>query len=100
MRIVFERTGGVAGRKLEGSLDSSALPGAEVEKLEKLLRESAFFSQPSVIESKAPGADQFRYRITVETTEESHTVEAVETAVPRSMRPLLDFLKTILTPAR
>ena len=92
MRIHFQRTGGFAGRKLEGILDSSALPPAQVRQLRELLRQSHFFDKPSEIEPQAPGADRFSYKITVEYNNRRHTVEAMEGSVPGEMRPLLDFL--------
>jgi len=92
MRIFFARTGGFAGRKLEGFLDSSELPLSQARLLKKLLKQSNFFDLPPVLESGAPGADRFNYRVTVETEQGRHTVEAQEAAIPGSMRPFLDFL--------
>jgi hypothetical protein len=92
MRIQFERSGGFAGKKLEGSLDSSTLSVAQVRRLKELLRRSRFFELPPTLESMHPSADHFNYRLTIETGERKHTVEASETAVPAPMRALLDFL--------
>ena len=92
MRIFFERTGGFAGRKLTGSLDSSALPALQARRLNKLLEQSHFFDLPVKMESTSPGADRFLYRLTVETENITHTVEACEAALPAEMRPLRDFL--------
>jgi hypothetical protein len=92
MRIFLERTGGFAGRKIEGSLDSSTLPLSQARLLSRLLKESSFFDLPPVLESSQPGADRFSYKVTVETEKGSHTVEAGEAAIPGSMRPFLDFL--------
>jgi len=92
MRILFERTGGLAGRKLEGSLDSSTLSISQARRLKALLKQSGFFELPPTLEPTQASADHFNYRVTVETEEGKHTVEASETAVPGSMRPLLEFL--------
>jgi hypothetical protein len=92
MRIFFERTGGLAGIKLKGTLDSSTLPLREAHRLQRLLKQSGFFDLPPILESEKPGADRFNYRVTVETEEEKHTVEAAEAAIPGPMRPFLDFL--------
>jgi hypothetical protein len=96
MHILFERSGGFAGRKLEGSLDCSTLPRAQVRRLRELLDKSGFFDLPPVLQSDGAGADRFNYRVTVETEERKHTVEADETAMPEPMRPLLDFLARVL----
>ena len=92
MRIFFKRTGGFAGSKLEGSLDSSALPTSQARHLQQLLKQSRFFDLPPVLRSEQPGTDRFSYTVTVETDEKVHTVEAGEAAIPVSMRPFLDFV--------
>jgi len=92
MRIFVERTGGFAGIKLKGSLDSATLPLSQARRLELLLRKSDFFNLPSVLDSDKPAADRFSYKVTVETENKTHTVEAGEAAIPLTMRPFLDFL--------
>jgi hypothetical protein len=92
MRIFFERTGGLAGIKLRSSLDSSTLPPREARRLQQLLKQSGFFNLPPILQSEKSGADLFSYKVTVETEERKHTVEATEAAIPGTMRPFLDFL--------
>jgi hypothetical protein len=92
MRILFERTGGFAGRKLQGSLDSSALPPTQAHRLKRLLEKSRFFELPTALELSSSSADQFYYKVTVENENSRHTVEAGDGAIPGEMRPLLDFL--------
>jgi hypothetical protein len=92
MRILFERTGGFAGRKVEGILDCSALPLAQAHQLSELLRKSRFFDLPTALKVPDPGADRFLYKITVENENGLHTVEASDASVPGEMRPLLDYL--------
>jgi len=92
MRVLFERSGGFSGRKIQGSLDSSMLPSSEARRLSRLIEQARFFELPPILESTEPGADRFNYRVTVESEQGRHTVEASEAAVPGPMRPLLDFL--------
>jgi hypothetical protein len=92
MRVLFERTGGFAGRKLQGALDSSRLSVPKARKLKELLKKSGFFELPSTLVSSEKGADRFSYRVTVETDDGRHTVETSEAAIPGQLRPLLDFL--------
>jgi hypothetical protein len=92
MRILFERTGGFTGRTLQGILNSSDLPPTQYHRLKKLLEQSRFFELPTALELPDPGADRFNYKVTVENEKGSHTVEAMEGAIPGEMRPLLDFL--------
>ncbi len=99
MRIWFERSGGFAGRRLRGSLDSSSLPETQARHLTELLERSHFFDLPLKLES-ASGADRFSYKLTVETPSGSHTVEAGEAAIPPELRPLLDWLTRTLSTTR
>ncbi len=92
MLIFFERTGGLAGIKLKGSLDSSNLPIREAQRLQRLLKQSGFFDLPPILTSNQPSPDRFSYRVTVETDKGKHTVNAEEAALPDTMRPFLDFL--------
>jgi len=92
MRIYVERTGGFAGVKLQGLLDSATLPQSQARRLEQLLKKSDFFNLPPVLDSDKPGADRFSYKVTVETEHRKHTIEASEAAISGSVRPLLDFL--------
>ncbi len=93
MRIEFERTGGFAGRKIQGSLDSSALSAPDARKLKQLLEKSRFFDLPETLDSTQPGADFFFYTVTVEDERGKHTVQATDAAIPAPMRPLLEFLR-------
>ena len=96
MRIWFERSGGFAGLRLEGSLDTSSLPEKQAKHLAELLERSHFFDLPLKLKS-ASGADRFSYKLTVETPSGSHSVEAGEAAVPPELRPLLVWLTRMLS---
>jgi len=92
MRVSLVRTGGFAGRRVQVDLDSRALPATRARRLQSLLEKSRFFDLPVLMDSGVPGPDRFRYRVTVEEENRSHTVEAAEASVPDTMRPLLDWL--------
>lgn len=92
LRVHFERTGGLAGRRVEVSVDSQSLPPKQVRHLETLLARSRFFELPVELGTDPRGIDRFHFRITVEAGTRSHTVEAGEAAVPESMWQLLDFV--------
>jgi hypothetical protein len=92
MRISVERSGGFSGIRLKGSLDSATLPLSQARLLKQLLKKSGFFGLPAVLESRDQGPDRFNYKVTVETEEGTHTIEAGEAAIPTPMRPFLDFL--------
>jgi hypothetical protein len=92
VRVYFERTGGIAGRKIEVFVDSDSLPPTQAKRLETLLAQSRFFDLPLELRSGPEGADRFIYRVKVQADSRSHTVEAGDAAVPQNMRPLLDWL--------
>jgi hypothetical protein len=92
MRILWERTGGFTGRKIQGSLESSDLPPDQVHRLQKLLDRSRFFEFSAEMGVHDSGADRFSYKVTIETKDESHTVEIHDSAITNEMRPFLDFL--------
>jgi hypothetical protein len=91
MRVLFERSGGFAGRALRREVDCAGLPEAEATRLREVVRQAGFFGLPGRISSSGPGADRFHYRVTVESESDTHTVDMDESAVPPSVRPLLDF---------
>jgi hypothetical protein len=92
MRIIFERTGGFAGRRIQGTVESASLSELQVNRLRELLDESKFFRLPEKLVSKKGSADRFYYKITVESETAIHTVEAAEAAIPPRLHELLDWL--------
>ncbi len=91
-RVQFERTGGFAGLRLAVDLNIDSLSAAEADELRRLVEGARFFELPSEVVSPAEGADQFVYKLTVESADRSHTVEVAESAVPETLRPLIDWL--------
>jgi len=92
MRITFERTGGYAGRKIQGIVESSSLSKQQANRLRELLNKSSFFHLPEKLTPENAGTDRFYYKITIESEVGIHTVEAAEAAVPPHLRRLLDWL--------
>ncbi len=91
MRIIYERSGGLMGRKVRFSLDLNKLPGDQAEILERLLKEADFFNLPEKFISN-PVADEFTYLITVETALHRHTIRITDSSITDPLRPLLDDL--------
>ncbi len=92
MRVLFERSGGFAGIRLQLSLDVDSLPAEDASRLKSLLARSRFFELPEKLTSAGIHPDRFTYRVTVESDQGVQSVEAPESAVPREMRPLLEWL--------
>jgi hypothetical protein len=95
MRIQFERSGGFAGMRMGTTVDTHSLSAEKAQNLQDLVEAANFFGLPATIQSSGEGADRFQYNITVESEGKSHTVEVGESAVPESLRPLLNQLTTL-----
>ncbi|MGA7932970.1 MAG: protealysin inhibitor emfourin [Kovacikia sp.] len=91
MRISFERSGGFAGISLTTTVDTATLTPAEGSQLRQVVEVADFFLLPAEIPSPAQ-PDRFQYRLTVEEGNRHHTVTMGESAVPGTLRPLLDWL--------
>jgi hypothetical protein len=100
MKVHFERSGGVAGMLLTLTIETETLPEADARELESLIGAAKFFDLPRVITGTGRGADQFQYKITVETHERSHSVETGDSAAPEALRPLLQRLTTLARSSR
>ncbi len=94
MLIQFERTGGFAGMRKKFTVDTDSLPPEEATRLHKMIETAGFFNLPSKSKGPSRGADQFQYRLIVETEKKKHTVELGEASVPATLRPLLKSLMT------
>jgi len=90
MKIEYERTGGFAGMRFATQVDTASLPRTDSDALRKLITESKFFDLPSAIPSA--GADGFMYKLTVEEKRRRHTIEVGDSAIPESLRPLVERL--------
>ncbi len=94
MRVMLERSGGFAGIRQTSSISTDELPAPEAQQVADLVKTSGFFELPSEIRSTGPGADRFQYKITVEGEQGTHTVQVDEAAVPPSLQPVLNWMKT------
>jgi hypothetical protein len=95
MHIQFERSGGFMGMRVRTSVDTHELPDELAEQFRQALYEADFFQLPDELRANPPGADTFRYRLTVDDGDRTHTVEMEETAAPEPLQPLLRNLTLI-----
>ena len=92
MHIQFERTGGVAGMRLTITIDSDSISSEDAAALRDMIHSASFFELPAKSQKSQSGADRFQYKVIVEIDERRHTIEIEESAVPASLRPLLNWL--------
>jgi hypothetical protein len=91
MQISFERSGGFAGISLNTTVDTANLPPTDAAQLRQLVEVADFFHLPARMASPAQ-PDRFQYQLTVEDGDRHHTAILDESAVPGTLRPLLDWL--------
>jgi hypothetical protein len=90
-KISFERSGGLAGKKLQHEFDLDSLPEEEAEYLHRLIEEADFFNVPtSTVARSAP--DEFQYQIIVDNGSENHTIRTTDSTMPDSLHPLVKEL--------
>jgi len=93
MQIVFERTGGIMGRKVNLHLDLDEMPADQSIVLRRLIDESDFFDLVVSPKRTSP-LDEFHYAITITTGTIQHTVRTSDSSMPQALRPLLNELLT------
>ena len=91
MRIRFEQTGGIMGRKISLDLDTSELPADEAEALRQVLDDTNFFALPENLVTH-PMPDELQYLITVETDDVVHSVRTSDTTATSALRALIQTL--------
>ena len=89
MRIEFERSGGFAGMRLSGRVETSELPAEQACSLEEAVDAAQFWALPGEIPGHQRGADRFQYVVTVETEDQRHTVRVGESAMPEALGALV-----------
>src|ERR1041384_1504419 len=94
MRIDFERSGGFAGMTISSSVDTDKLSASEAGDLTQIVKSAQFFSLPERING-GPGADQFNYKITVQSDTLSRTVQTTDSAMPPNLKPLVDRMMAL-----
>ncbi len=94
MRIEFKRSGGFMGLSLSTTVDTDSLAVQEADDLKRLVEAAGFFTLPATLKS-TKGADQFTYRLTIESGDQRHTVEVSDSVAPESLRPLLQRLTSM-----
>lgn len=93
MRISFERTGGFAGISRKKTVDTASIPANEADQLPSLVEAADFFNLPEKITASTTQPDRFQYKLTIEDEKREHTVTVSETALPGTLRPLIEWLQ-------
>jgi hypothetical protein len=78
-------------REMSMNFDLGSMPGSVAQRLHGLLTESNFFDVPMVNDLRT-GPDEYQYDITVVAGNSIHSVHITDTAMPDSLRPLVEEL--------
>ena len=79
MRVRIERRGGLAGRPAVGEREDHELTGSEQAALKELL------AKPPAPQTAAPGADRYRYKVTVEDDKGTNVLDVPEHLMPEAL---------------
>ena len=79
------------GQEIAMNFDLGSMPGSVAQRLHGLLTESNFFEVP-VVNDLRTSLDEYQYDITVVAGNSIHTVHISDTAMPQSLRPLVEEL--------
>ncbi len=94
MKIVFERSGGLAGINDRVELDSSTMPPEEVKRAQDLIASSNFFDLPSKsLPPKRGSADYIHYKIMLQNDEREHKIDTNDITMPPELEPFINFLE-------
>jgi hypothetical protein len=95
MKLVLERSGGVAGlRKPPLELDTAKLPAADRDRLHALVEAAQLATLPPTLGAAAP--DQLGYALSVTADDgRTHTIELSLAAAPQALRALISELRRV-----
>ncbi len=90
MRISLVRSGGVAGMRLEASVDTAVLDPGTAQRFHNLVdaADLSALSEPTIRVKSEP--DRFRYTLTVEDGERKQSITFEERRVPEAVQPLFE----------
>lgn len=91
MQITLVRTGGYTGIPMTVAVDTATLSAEDANYLHQII-ETANFFRLSGITNRSGQPDRYEYEITVESGDRAHTVTIAETAIPDTLRSLIQWL--------
>lgn len=92
MHIQFERTGGFAGIRLACDVDTELLSPEEARQVNKLVEAAKLFDLPEQSSGARQAADQFNYKLVIESQGQQKLIRTTETSAPEALQPLLEWL--------
>ena len=90
-RVIYDRSGGAIGNDMHLELELDSLSEEDTKNLLRLIDEADFFNLPENL-AVHPSADEFKYQITVDAENRSHTVRVSDSTMEKSLLPLIKEL--------
>jgi hypothetical protein len=94
MRVHLERAGGFApsAMRLSRAVDSDELSTEEAAALKALVADADVAALAGRVRNSPPRPDAFHYRVTVDSDDGRHTVEASDGDMPATLRLLVEWV--------
>jgi hypothetical protein len=92
MRISLERSGGLMGVPRVTTVDTKTLAANEAAQLHQLVEAAQLSQLPPQMTARGNQPDRFQYELILEDGGEPHRIAFSESAMPDSLRPLVDWL--------
>jgi hypothetical protein len=92
IRIELERSGGFAGITRRASVDTSALPADQANRIAELVRRVDFTALAAKAGGPPRAPDRFQYDLDIHHGGQHHRLTFGERAVTPELRPLLDYM--------
>jgi Emfourin len=95
MRIVLERSGGLAGLRRASRLEGSELGPTDEERVREAAARAGFFGLPAELRASEPEPDRFTYRLEIEDGGRVLSVRFDESAASEALLDLLDLVRDL-----
>lgn len=95
MRIIFSRSGGMAGVRLRTTVNEGDLSAQQAAKLRRLVKAADCFQLPKQLAADPKQPDRFQYELTLEDGEHRHTITIDEEAATPALLKLIEWLTDV-----
>ncbi len=95
MRVILERSGGLAGMRSTARLEGAAIGPAEEERLREAAARAGFFALPPELRAPRPEPDRFSYRLQIEDGGRDLSVRFDESAASEALLDLVELVREL-----
>jgi hypothetical protein len=95
MRIVLERSGGLAGMRRAARLEGGALGPGDEERVREAAARAGFFGLPAELRAPEPEPDRFCYRLEIEDGGREMSVRFDECVASEALLELVELVRDL-----